>query len=192
VVPQVVSALDGAFYKAFENVEPTGKRHVLALDVSSSMGSHFNNSPMSAAEAAAAMSMVTARTEPNYYTMGFATQFKDLGITATDSMQDVLAKTQRHNFGGTDTSVAIKWALQKQIPVDVFEILTDNETWAGDRHTCEALVTYRRQMQLPTRLAVVAFTATERSVADTADVGSMDFVGMDASLPQALAAFITE
>lgn len=46
---------------------------------------------------------------------------------------------------------------------------------------------------LPTKLAVVAFSGTRRSVADAAgDAGSMDFVGMDASLPQALAAFVGE
>ena len=36
-MPQVVDALDAAFYAAFANVEPTGKRWLLALDVSSSM-----------------------------------------------------------------------------------------------------------------------------------------------------------
>ena len=34
---EVVDALDAAFYAAFENVEPTGKRLLLALDVSGSM-----------------------------------------------------------------------------------------------------------------------------------------------------------
>ena len=33
----IVDALDAAFYTAFENVEPTGKRLLLALDVSGSM-----------------------------------------------------------------------------------------------------------------------------------------------------------
>ena len=36
-VAQVVDALDAAFYAAFGNVEPTGKRMLLALDVSGSM-----------------------------------------------------------------------------------------------------------------------------------------------------------
>ena len=38
-VGQIVDALDAAFYTAFENVEPTGKRLLLALDVSGSMTS---------------------------------------------------------------------------------------------------------------------------------------------------------
>src|SRR5581483_1305117 len=36
-VPRVVDALDAAFYKAFGNVEPSGKRTLIALDVSGSM-----------------------------------------------------------------------------------------------------------------------------------------------------------
>ena len=36
-VREIVDALDAAFYTAFENVEPTGKRLLLALDVSGSM-----------------------------------------------------------------------------------------------------------------------------------------------------------
>ncbi|MDQ6672923.1 MAG: TROVE domain-containing protein [Chloroflexota bacterium] len=37
-VPRVVDALDAAFYASFQNVEPTGKRWLLTLDVSGSMG----------------------------------------------------------------------------------------------------------------------------------------------------------
>src|SRR5215475_4626429 len=36
-VPEIVGALDAAFYAAFGNVRPSGKRMMLALDVSSSM-----------------------------------------------------------------------------------------------------------------------------------------------------------
>ena len=34
---EIVDALDAAFYTAFGNVEPAGKRLLLALDVSGSM-----------------------------------------------------------------------------------------------------------------------------------------------------------
>ena len=36
-VSQITDALEDAFYAAFDAVEPTGKRHLLALDVSGSM-----------------------------------------------------------------------------------------------------------------------------------------------------------
>lgn len=191
-VPVIIDALDAAFHAAFANVEPTGKRHLLGVDVSSSMGS-ARGSVVTPAEAAAAMALVTARTEPKHHVMGFAEEFRDLGITAQDTLPTVLAKTRDRNFGGTDTSVAIRWALDHRVEVDAFVIYTDHETWAGDTHTVDALRGYRRATGLPTRLAVVAFTATERSIANSAgDPGSMDFVGMDASLPAALRAFVSE
>ena len=189
VVPQVIEALGRAFDLAFHNVEPTGLRYVLGVDMSSSMGERVAGIAMTCAEAAAAMALITARVELNYYIMGFSDQFKDLGITARDSLPDVLAKTCMYNFGGTNTSVAIRWALDNKIETDVFAIYTDSETWAGDQHTCEAIKDYRRKTGIPAKLAVVAFTGTQHSVADGADPGSMDFVGMDASLPQALSAF---
>ena len=190
-VPQVIEALDQAFEGTFPNVVPTGKRFLLGVDVSGSMSCRMSTSPMSAAEAAAAMALVIARTEPFYFMGGFSTQFVDLGITAHDRLLTVLEKTRDHNFGGTDTSVAIEWAAQHDLEVDVFVILTDNETWAGDRHTCEVLNRYRRKMSLPSKLGVVAFTGTARTIGDTEDLNTMDFVGMDASLPQGLAAFVS-
>lgn len=190
VVPEVVEALDSAFNLAFHNVEPTGKKHLLGVDVSGSMRFQTQG-VMSCAEAAAAMALITARTEPNYFIMGFSEKFVDLGITAKDTLPTVLQKTTDRNFGGTDTSVAIKWALENKVGTDLFVIYTDNETWAGDRHTCEVLNDYRRKTGIPAKLAVVAFSGTARSIGDQADPGSMDFVGMDASLPQALAAFAT-
>ena len=36
-VPAIVAALDAAFYLSFKFVQPTGKRFLLALDVSGSM-----------------------------------------------------------------------------------------------------------------------------------------------------------
>lgn len=187
-VPQVIESLDRAFHLAFHNVEATGKRYLLAVDVSSSMRWTVSH-PLTPAQAAAAMALTIARTEPSYYIMGFATEFVDLGITASDTLPAVLERTDRMTFGGTDTSVAIHWAAKAQIPVDVFVVLTDNETWAGDMHTCQALAMYRHKMSIRSKLAVVAFTGTQRSIGDPSDMDSMDFIGMDASLPQALAAF---
>lgn len=193
-VPQVITALDSAFDLAFHNVEPTGKRFLLAVDVSGSMW-HPQYNPgrvIMPSECAAVIALATARVEPNYYTMAFSTKFQDVGITAQDTIPTTLKKITNMEFGGTDTSVAINWARQYKIPVDVFVILTDNATWAGQTHTCQALQQYRQALGIPAKLAVVAFTATGNSIADKDDAGSMDFVGMDASLPQALAAFVNE
>jgi len=62
-VPQIIDALDEAFYATFQNVEPCGKPVLLALDVSGSMdASKIAGSCLSAREASAAMALVTAAT----------------------------------------------------------------------------------------------------------------------------------
>jgi 60 kDa SS-A/Ro ribonucleoprotein len=71
-VSQVVDALDGAFYLSFENAPSTGKRVMLALDVSGSMGSPVTAMPyLSCREASAAMALVTAAVEPNHRFVAF-------------------------------------------------------------------------------------------------------------------------
>jgi 60 kDa SS-A/Ro ribonucleoprotein len=45
-------------------------------------------------------------------------------------------------------------------------------------------------MGIPAKSAVVAFTATEFSIADPNDAGQIDFIGFDASAPSVLSNFI--
>jgi 60 kDa SS-A/Ro ribonucleoprotein len=200
-VQQVVDALEEAFYKSFKFVEPTGKRFLLGLDVSGSMGSPVNGynggnyqsqaGVLSCAEAAAAMAMTTVRTEKNSCTMGFADRFKDLKISANDTLEQVLRKTTNQNFGGTDCALPMTWALQNKIEVDVFIIYTDSETYFGNIHPHEALVQYRKKMGIPdVKLIVTAFSATEFSIADSNDPFMLDCCGMDASVPQIISSFV--
>lgn len=194
VVPQVRDALEFTFENAFRNVKPTGKRFLLATDVSPSMSMQIDGSPLSAATAAAAMMLITLRTEPEYYAFGFASQFVDLKISKTDSLPSVIEKAHHYsrNFGGTDCSVPIRWALQnKTSKVDAVMVYTDNETNSGPAHAAALTEKYRREVG-PIKVGMVAFTATDRSVADPKDPHSMNFVGMDASLPAAISAFVSE
>ena len=73
-VPSIVDALDQAFYLAFGNVEPTGKRLVLALDVSGSMGvGEIAGVPgLTPRIASAAMALVTAAVEPHHTLVAFS------------------------------------------------------------------------------------------------------------------------
>jgi 60 kDa SS-A/Ro ribonucleoprotein len=72
----IVDALDAAFYASFGTVEPTGKRTLLALDVSASMaGAAISNLPLTAREASAALALVTAATEPDYDIVGFTSRW---------------------------------------------------------------------------------------------------------------------
>lgn len=189
VVPQVVDALNGAFYEAFKNFEPSGKNTMLALDVSGSMSSQMMNIPLRYCEGTAVMAMVTARVEPNYMVVGFADKLKDLKITASDTLESASKKALENNFGGTDCALPILAALEKKMPVEVFAVYTDNETWAGKVHPSQALVDYRKQTGIPAKLAVVGMAANNFTIADPKDPGMIDFVGFDTETPAAIAEF---
>jgi 60 kDa SS-A/Ro ribonucleoprotein len=74
-IPQISDALEEAFYASFGLIEPTGKRFMLGLDVSGSMGCPMGDSGITCAEGTAVMAMVTARLEKNSYVHGFAETF---------------------------------------------------------------------------------------------------------------------
>lgn len=191
-VPQVVDALDDAFYAAFDNVEPTGKSFYLGVDVSSSMGDgdYFGIPSMKPSMGAAAMALLIAKTEPNYFIGGFSTRFIELKVTAKDTLGSALTKVSNQTFGGTDTSVAINHAYSSGFPVDCFVILSDGETWAGDTHTSQAMLKYRHSKKLDSKLAVINMVANKTRISDPQDLFSLDIVGFDASVPTLLRNFV--
>lgn len=188
-VPKIVDALDGAFYKAFGNVEPTGKNVMLALDVSGSMSyGDIAGTNITPAMAASAMAMVTYAVEDSVGVYGFSTTFQHLDISDKKSLPDVMRYVYNRNFGGTDCSLPMKEAKRRKLDVDLFVVYTDNETWAGG-HPTTALKEYRRWSGRDARLAVVGMTSTGFSIADPKDPGQLDVVGFDTATPQIISDF---
>lgn len=186
---RVVDALDAAFYKAFQAVEPTGKRFFFGVDVSGSMGSPFAGSPLSSAEAAGALAMVTMATEPACAVRGFSNQFVELKISPRCRLDNIIHTMTMANFGSTDCGLPMKYALQHKVPVDVFVVITDSETWAGSPHPHVVLEEYRQRTGIPAKLCVMATAATEFTIADPDDAGMMDVCGFDSAVPAVLADF---
>lgn len=202
VVPQVVDALNEAFYLAFDNVTPSGKRTMLALDVSGSMGTHIGAMPnLTCREASAAMALVTARTEPNYMFTAFtsgdnsywgrysADALSPLNISAGQRLDDVIRAVSGLPFGGTDCAAPMMYALKHKLPIDVFIVYTDSETWAGNIQPFEALRRYREQMGIDAKLIVVGMVANDFSIADPNDAGMLDCVGFSTDTPEVISAF---
>jgi 60 kDa SS-A/Ro ribonucleoprotein len=189
-VPAVIDALDAAFYLAFGAIEPTGKRLLFGVDVSSSMSGRCGSLPISCAEAAAVMALVCAKTEREYYIMGFADQFCDLKITPRMRLDDVLARTRDMNFGATDCALPMAWACDHAVSVDGFIVITDNETWVGREHPKQALRRYRDRYVANAKQIVMGMTATKFSIADPQDANALDVVGFDASAPQGISEFL--
>lgn len=185
-------ALDDAFYASFGNIEPTGKNTMLALDVSGSMMmscSKIAGSPLHAAEAAAALAMVTARTEQKFAIMAFSNTFIPLNISKKASFADAMKIVTGLPFSSTDCALPMIYAGAHKLDVDTFVVLTDNETNFGRVHPYQALKTYRQVCGKAAKLAVMGMTATDFSIADPIDSGTLDLVGFDSASPQILSAF---
>ncbi len=190
-VAAIKDALEEAFYLAFDAVTPTGMNWLLGLDVSGSMtGGEIGGMNILPYEAVATMAMVTARVEKSTEIYGFTNTFQDLGITAKDTLESALRKVQKSNFGRTDCSLPMQWALKNKLKVDAFAVYTDNETYAGNVHPFQALKQYRAAMNPDAKLIVVGMTATDVSIADPSDAGMLDVVGFDAGAPAMMADFV--
>lgn len=189
-VPQILDALEAAYYECFASIEPTGKATMLALDISGSMSSPLMSMDyMTCAQGTAAMAMVTARTEPNYFIGGFSHEFVSLGITAQTRLADAFRQVQDHNFGSTDCSLPMKFAQANKLDVHTFVVYTDSETWAGTPHPAQALRQYREAVGHDAKLIVVGMQANKFTIADPHDAGMLDVVGFDTNTPQAIAEF---
>jgi 60 kDa SS-A/Ro ribonucleoprotein len=208
-VREVVDALDAAFYKAFDNVEPTGKRLLLALDVSGSMtwGDVAGVPGLPPRDASAALALVTAATEERYEIVGFFAGnrgcrlrtkrqwgFGEQGLTPLaigprQRLDDAVKAVSDLPFGGTDCALPMLYAQAQEREIDAFVILTDSESWAGEVHASQALADYRDASGIAARLVVVAMVANEFSVADPTDAGQLDVVGFDTATPQLIADF---
>lgn len=193
-VPEVAEALDSAYYAAFKNVEPTGKRFVLGIDVSGSMtcGNVVGSNVITPREGSAAMAMLTANTEANYVMMAFSRGFVPLPIKAGMRMSEVLKVMNGLPFDSTDCARPILWAMENNVLADVFIIYTDNDTNCGRVHPFKALKDYRKKTGIPAKLIVVGMTATGFSIADPSDAGMMDMVGFDADAPTIISDFVTD
>ena len=191
VCPKVVSALDESFELAFGSIEPAGTRHMLCLDVSGSMsmGEVAGVPGLTPAAASAALAVITARTEPWTGIMGFAETFRELGISSKDRVDDAVRKTDNISFGSTNCAIPMMHAMENNMEVDTFVVMTDNETWYGEIHASEALVRYRDKTGIDAKLIVVGMTATEFTIADPKDGGMLDVVGFDAAAPALMAQF---
>jgi 60 kDa SS-A/Ro ribonucleoprotein len=189
-VPQICDALDAAFYSAFGSVTPTGKRWLLGIDVSGSMSSPAAGTPMTCCEGATAMGLVTAHVEEQCMICAFNHGLCSLPITRRSRLDDALRHTRNINGGGTDCSLPMLYALDRRLAVDVFVVITDSETWAGNIHPVQALRRYRERSGFPARLIVVGMVSNGFTIADPADAGMMDVVGFDAAVPQLMSDFV--
>uniref|UniRef100_A0A674JMB7 RNA-binding protein RO60 n=1 Tax=Terrapene triunguis TaxID=2587831 RepID=A0A674JMB7_9SAUR len=173
------SAPAGARSVASPTVEPTGKRFLLAVDVSASMTQRVLGSVLNASTVAAAMCMVVARTEKDSNIVAFSHEMVSCPVTKDMTLPQVLLKMSEIPMGGTDCSLPMIWAQKTHTAADVFIVFTDNETFAGNIHPAVALKEYREKMGIPAKLIVCGMTSNGFTIADPDDRGMLDICGFD-------------
>ena len=208
-VRELVDALDAAFYTAFGNVEPAGKRLLLAVDVSGSMtGGYVAGVPgLAPRDASAALALVTVATESQCEVVGFfagkggykkrgrqvwsgyTDGLTPLPISPRQRLDDAVKTVSDLPFGGTDCALPMLYAQAHKRKIDTFVIYTDSETWAGDIHPTQALRDYRHASGIDARLVVVGMVSNGFSIADPNDQGMLDVVGFDTATPQLISDF---
>jgi len=200
--PAIVDALNDAFYLSFSNVQPTGKNIVVGLDQSGSMSwsrvaagynmrTRIPIEGMSNLEAVAAVAMITVRADPQSLILGFNRECWKLPISPRQRLDDIMSLVKAS--GGTDYTQPIRYAIKNNLKdVDAFVLYGDEETWAGSQHLCQAIREYRQFSGKPSKLIVVGICSTETRITDPEDALSLNVVGMSASMPKVIEAFLKE
>lgn len=197
-VPSVLAALEDAYDLAFDNVTPTGKRILITIDTSGSMGTLYGITQIGIKpiEAAAAMAITLARLEPYAVVIEVDTELRRIvPVTKRTGISGIM----HHAGGGTDMSIPMQWAMASGViqgkvknpdVFDAFVILTDNESWAGDMHTSQALAAYRQRVNPKAKLVCCAMTASHANIVDPQDPLQFGCAGLDANLPALVGDFI--
>jgi 60 kDa SS-A/Ro ribonucleoprotein len=187
----VVQALEEAFRLALDNVEPTSSRIYLAIDASASMAESMcaGMPQVPASAAAAALAMMFTRKETRCTVAAFNDRIRPVNIEADDRLVQA-CQAIGHSPRDTDGSLPMVDALERGIAVDAFVIVTDDESWAGDRHPAQALERYRRTTGIAAKLVVISMAAGRCGIADPDDAFQIDVAGFDATVPGVVSDFI--
>jgi hypothetical protein len=198
----IVTALSNTFIKSFGNIPKTGKRIMVALDVSGSMSMAFcaGSTSVSCRDGSVAMAMATVLAErdengqlsPNTHVYSFTTTFKNVtsGFSAPGLTLEQALRATNDVFGGTDCALPMTHATDKRIPIDAFIVYTDSETYAPTVHPQVALEQYRTSMGIDAKLIVVGMASNCLSIADPKDKNTLNLAGFDTSTPTIMSMFI--
>ena len=135
------------------------------------------------------MSMVTFKSERKCHLLAFSHTLVPIDIRRETSLDKVLSKMSQIPMGGTDCALPMLYAKEKRLPVHVFVVYTDSETWYGQVHPSVALKQYRKCMKIDARLIVVGMSSSNFSIADPEDAGMLDIAGFDANTPEIMSQF---
>ena len=193
----VMVAMTQLFKLSYGTITPTGQRIMVALDVSGSMSSPVLGSKiLNCRDASVAMALLYLETEKNVNVVAFSAGLTDLcapsrnQLTRGMTIDQALSVTNGMAFSNTDCVLPIKHAIEKNLQVDAFIVLTDNETYAPNEHPQSALVRYRVLTGIQAKLIVIGMTGNCFTIADPTDKNTLNLAGFDTSTPEIASMFL--
>ncbi|XP_035027213.1 60 kDa SS-A/Ro ribonucleoprotein [Hippoglossus stenolepis] len=176
----ILKAMDAAFYTSFVNVEPVGKRFVVAVDVSTSLSSIVPGTSISTAVAAAAITMIFARTEVETQVLAYSEgAVVPCTVSADMTLAQATVELVKIPGGSTDCTLPVTWATENGKSVDVFVILTNNPLWAFAASPVESLQKHREKSGTNSKLVMCGLTSIGHALANTDDRGFVSVCGFD-------------
>ncbi|XP_075954046.1 RNA-binding protein RO60 [Anarhichas minor] len=149
------------------NVEPVGKRFVVAVDVSVSLSSIVPGTSVSTAVAAAAITMVFARTEADYHVLAYSEgALVPCSVSADMTLAQVAFELVKIPGGSTDCTLPITWATENGKAIDVFIILTNNPLWMFTASPVESLKKHRQKSGASSKLVMCGLTSIGHAIAE--------------------------
>ena len=191
----ILLAMSTTFKLSFGNVPRTGKRIMLALDVSGSMSGAYcaGSTTVNCREGSIAMAMATLHAEgaANTQIYAFTTTFRNMNGRIKPEMSiDAALLATNDVFGGTDCALPMTEAMKLGLKIDAFIVYTDSETYAPTIHPQVALEQYRKQSGIDAKLIVVGMASNCLSIADHKDQNTLNLSGFDTSTPNLISMFI--
>lgn len=185
---RVLDTVNDAFYASFGTIELPQENYFLGVDCSGSMqGAHVNGSPnLTAIEVAGVMAMAIVKRQQNWFVGGFNQSMGELKISPNMRLDQVTSTMLRFSWGATNVSAPFVYAKERNMNVDKFVTITDNEVNCGI-HPAQAIKAYRQKTGVHAASVVVGTSLSQFTVADPKDPRQLDIAGFDAAAPQLIA-----
>ncbi|XP_048769595.2 RNA-binding protein RO60-like [Ostrea edulis] len=200
VSPDICTSLEEGLYFSFENIRPTGKRFLVAIDISKSMTEKVNviGAPsLQAIDVAAFMLTLTIRIEKSCDAIIFSDdETKELRCLPYDRINIVSGKitdllANPMSGSTSNCSMPFKHAMEKKKIYDVIVIYTDSNISLGYPHPAQALKSYREAINKPdVKLVVCNLACSDVSIGDIEDPFTLTVCGFDSYVPQTISNFI--
>lgn len=190
---EVLNVLEDALELSWSTVEPLNRSVLVAVDDSGSMGQASGAAELSAFEAGLALAMWYRRTERRCQLVSFTDRgsTREINVSPRATWNE-LVNSIRREARGTDCAEPIAWLNRKRGDAEVIVEITDGESWSGPTHTAEELGRLRQRVGHPVAFVAAAVTATKGTIADPKDPHSLNVVGFDPTVPEAIAAHVKE